>query len=266
MPLLAACNNRALALILAAVKSATVPAGTLLARQEAQVTRFIIVQSGAVEKWVRTGDESGAHLVGTLRRGASFGSEAFLGGGRYTGDYRAAIATDILFLTLEECHHLMRAGVKLGAQVGQVLAIRQLLGQMPLFASLGPQQLDSVAHKMGRCQVEPGEVIIRQDEPRHHLYIIASGQVQVSARDSEGQERIVAELGPGQHFGETALYADIPYSATCRATQPTVLLTLDEETFDELVRTSMQMLHYVEQVSSGRMIDTRRKLSLTGVM
>jgi CRP-like cAMP-binding protein len=212
VPLLSDCNNRALALIMAAIKSESVPAGTVLGRQGASVTRFVIVQSGAVEKWIKAEKESqtpqpaqtdAAHsgpfwygpasqgrLAGILRRGASLGSEAFLGGGAYTGTYRTAITTEILFLTIEECNNLMRAGVKLATQVGQMLAIRQLLGQMPLFASMGPQQLDGLAQKLGRQEAQPGEIIVRQGEARHHFYIIASGQVDVSAAAPDGQDRI----------------------------------------------------------------------------
>jgi hypothetical protein len=40
-----------------------------------------------------------------------------------------------------------------------------------------------------------------------------------------------------------------------------VLLTLDEPTFDKMVADSAQMTHYVERVSSGRMLETRRQLT-----
>lgn len=266
VPLFSSCSNRALALIMAAIKSETVAAGTVLGRQGAAVTRFVIVQSGAIEKWVRPPDGLRDELAGALRRGASFGSEAFMGGGVYSGTYRAAVTTDILYLSLNECNNLMRAGVKLASQVGQALAIRQLLGQMPLFASLGPQQLDAVVHKLERREAAAGEIIVRQGEPRHHFYIIASGQVSVSVTAPDGQEHIVAQLGPGQHLGETALYQDVPYTATCRAVVPTILLALDEPAFDAMVGSSAQMSHYVEQVSSGRAIDTRRKLGLSALV
>ena len=82
----------------------------------------------------------------------------------------------------------------------------------------------------------------------------------VSVRDETGGEKVVARLGRGEHFGETALYTDQPYTATCRAETPVELLALDEPTFDQLVASSGQMAHYVEQISSGRTLDTRRKL------
>ena len=136
----------------------------------------------------------------------------------------------------------------------------QLLGQMPMFANLAPQQLAALAQHLGRQSAAPGQVVVRQDEPRHHFYIVAQGEVEIIARGADGVERAVKRLGAGEHFGETALFADVPYSATVRAIQPTMLLTLDEPAFDKMVAGSAQMTHYVEQVSSGRMIETRRKL------
>jgi CRP-like cAMP-binding protein len=88
--------------------------------------------------------------------------------------------------------------------------------------------------------------------------------VAISVRDEAGQEKIVAHLGRGEHFGETALFTDKPYAATCRAETPVDLLALDEPTFDELVASSGQIAHYVEQISSGRTLDTRHKLVVSG--
>jgi len=113
---------------------------------------------------------------------------------------------------------------------------------------------------MRQMHVDTGEVIIRQGEPRRDFYVITAGQVAVSVRDETGEEKVVAHLGRGEHFGETALYTDQPYAATCRAEKPVELLALDEPTFDNLVASSRQVTHYVEQISSGRTLDTRRKL------
>jgi putative peptide zinc metalloprotease protein len=260
VPILAGCNNRAFALILAAIQSQIVRAHATLAKQGAPVDRFVIVQSGSIEKWMQDSPNAPPRLAGTLRRGASLGAEAFLGSGQYSGTYRAAVDTEILFVTREEALSLARAGVKLAARVGEALSMAQLLGQMPMFANLAPQQLAALAQHLGRQSVTAGQAIVQQGEPRHHFFIVAQGEVEVIARGADGTERAIKRLGAGEHFGETSLFADVPYSATVRAILPTMLLTLDEPTFDKMVAGSAQMSHYIEQVSSGRLIETRRKL------
>lgn len=261
VPILSGCSDRAFNLILAAAQPLKVRAHSTLARQGEPVDRFVVVQSGSIEKWTQAKPDAPVQLAGTLRRGASFGAEAFLGGGEYSGAYRAAMDTEILVISRQEAANLARTGVKLAARVGEALSIVQLLRQMPMFASLASQQLAALAQHLSRQTAEPQQVIVRQGEPRHHFYIVAQGEVQVSVRGADGADRPVKRLGTGEHFGETSLFMDVPYSATVRALQPTVLLTLDEPTFDELVAGSGRMAHYVEQVSSGRALETRRQVT-----
>jgi CRP-like cAMP-binding protein len=137
-----------------------------------------------------------------------------------------------------------------------------MLAEMPIFADLSPQQIEHLFARLERYRVPAGRTIIKQGAARHHFFVIAAGEVQKRVRTEDGQERIVARLGKGEHFGEAALYTDQPYDATYVCATEVRLLALDEFTFDRLVATTQQMSHYVEQVSSGRLKDTRKKLGL----
>jgi CRP-like cAMP-binding protein len=98
------------------------------------------------------------------------------------------------------------------------------------------------------------------------LIIVAVGQVEIVQENEEGTERILGTLGTGEHFGEYAIFADTPYSATCRAVIDSKLLLLDEPTFDRLVAGSDRMSHYVEQIGSGRLIATRRRAGVSALL
>lgn len=75
---------------------------------------------------------------------------------------------------------------------------------------------------------EPGQDIIRQGEVGRAMYIIQSGRVEVvQARD--GVETRLAELGPGEHFGEIAVLKDTKRNATVRAIEPVALLRISRE-------------------------------------
>jgi CRP-like cAMP-binding protein len=110
-----------------------------------------------------------------------------------------------------------------------------------------------------------GQIIVQAGQPRSHLFIVAEGLVEVLLANG-AREEIAGRLGPGEHFGEYALFADTPYQATYRAGVDTQLLLLDEPKFDELVAGYEQMSHYVEQIGSGRLFATRRKLGLSAVL
>ena len=97
------------------------------------------------------------------------------------------------------------------------------------------------------------------------LFIVISGAVDVLVTQNNETKRI-GRLGPGEHFGEYALFADTPYHATYRAVENCELLLLDEEKFDLLVEQCERMSHYVEQIGSGRLVATRRRMGITAVL
>jgi NADH dehydrogenase len=63
---------------------------------------------------------------------------------------------------------------------------------------------------------EAGQEIVRQGEVGSRLYLIVTGQVQVICRGDEG-EQMLATLGPGDHFGELAVFRNLRRTATVRA-------------------------------------------------
>jgi len=143
-----------------------------------------------------------------------------------------------------------------GPQVDHLL----LLAQMPLFADLGGRALEEVVSALRVQTVEPGEVIARQGQARSDLFIILEGEVAAWVEGEHEQPTLSATMGAGEHFGEYALFADTPYSATYRATQPATLLLLDEPRFDRLTQTHRTMARYVEQVGTARLRTGQRLL------
>lgn len=68
---------------------------------------------------------------------------------------------------------------------------------------------------------EPGQTIFRQGDIGHRLYLVWSGEVEV-LKDDE----VVATLGPGQHFGEMAVFDDTRRTASVRAASRVELVSL----------------------------------------
>lgn len=102
----------------------------------------------------------------------------------------------------------------------------ELLRSVSLLSSLPEPILDRLARALERIDVAEGDVVIREGEAGDRFYIVESGSVTVS---KEG--RFLAELGPGDFFGEIALLRDVPRTATVTATAPTVLQALDRGHF-----------------------------------
>ncbi|HUF07277.1 MAG TPA: MFS transporter [Candidatus Binatia bacterium] len=113
-------------------------------------------------------------------------------------------------------------------------AVRVRLLDQPIFAGLPPSRLEGAARRLVAVPVEAGEVIVRQGHAADRFYVIDSGQVRVT-QATDGEERALRELGPGDFFGEIGLLRGIPRTATVTATTPGVLYAIDADAFGELV-------------------------------
>ncbi|MCA9927071.1 MAG: cyclic nucleotide-binding domain-containing protein, partial [Anaerolineales bacterium] len=228
--------------------------GVTMAHAGAEAVAFYLIEFGTV------GIFHEGMQVGTLHTGDYFGTMALLDRGPYQFTYRTLTKVTALTIDRDKFDPLLRADTTLAHQVSSGARERQLLREMPLFSSLSPQDLAAVDRRLTHQSASAGEIVVAEGTPRSHLYIIAEGVVEVLSEDEGGRNVVIGRLGPGEHFGEYALFADTAYQASYRAAVDTELLLLDEPKFDELVARSDRMLHYVEQIGSGRLIATRRRL------
>src|SRR5262249_56522027 len=89
------------------------------------------------------------------------------------------------------------------------------------------------AHLVERA-ILPGEVIFREGDLSHELYVIVAGKVEIVQQRADGPLTLVT-LAVGDFFGDIALVGDRPRSASAVAVEPTVLLTLSPEHFRQIV-------------------------------
>jgi CRP-like cAMP-binding protein len=75
-----------------------------------------------------------------------------------------------------------------------------------------------------------GEAIVRQGETGDCMYVVQEGQVEILA-DAPGGEIRLGVLGPGEIFGEMALFTRAPRSATVRALGDVRVLKVDKRAF-----------------------------------
>jgi len=104
-----------------------------------------------------------------------------------------------------------------------------------LFRRLGEAALARVADRMVRRRYRRGEVIFHEGDPGDALHLVVEGLVKIGRVSPDGDEAIVAALGPGEAFGELVLLDGAPRSATATALDATVTLTLARDVFVSLV-------------------------------
>jgi len=106
----------------------------------------------------------------------------------------------------------------------------QLLARTRLFAGVDPDGLARIADRITELDVPADRVIARQGEIGTGFFIIASGMVRV-VRDGE----MLAELGPGDFFGELSVLDGKPRNAQVISTEPTSCLALATWEFEAVV-------------------------------
>ena len=103
----------------------------------------------------------------------------------------------------------------------------QFLKQIPLFSELDDSALEMVLEALDLKKFKRDDLVMRQGNEGFGMHIIIAGKVDV-IRD----EKIVAKLGENDFFGEMALVADEPRSASVKvSSEDLVTLFLSKATF-----------------------------------
>ncbi|MHB1341942.1 MAG: Crp/Fnr family transcriptional regulator [Coriobacteriia bacterium] len=75
-----------------------------------------------------------------------------------------------------------------------------------------------------------GDVIFREGDAGEYLYLVVSGAVRIK-KEGTLVATVVAELGPGEMFGESAIIEQRPRSASALSVGETELACYDREAF-----------------------------------
>lgn len=77
---------------------------------------------------------------------------------------------------------------------------------LPLFAGLEAAELEAIAGVTVEQRVPAGTVLYRRDDPCDGFHVIAAGRVKLALLAPGGAEKVVEILGPGDSFGEGAMF------------------------------------------------------------
>jgi NADH dehydrogenase len=98
---------------------------------------------------------------------------------------------------------------------------------------------------------EPGETVFRQGDIGDRIYIVLAGKVEVVRKSAAG-DRVLAEVGPGEYFGEMALLGSAPRNATVRCKEATTVLGIPKREFGLLAANVPGLRQSFEEVARRR--------------
>jgi CRP/FNR family cyclic AMP-dependent transcriptional regulator len=120
-----------------------------------------------------------------------------------------------------------------------VSALREFLQRTPFFGGLVDEALDRVIGMIEERRFAAGEEVVREGKPGTSMFIIHEGDLVVCKEGPSGSRVRLVHLGPGDFFGETALIAVQPRTATVVAETPSRLYELTARGLYQLYQTDV---------------------------
>jgi CRP/FNR family cyclic AMP-dependent transcriptional regulator len=101
-----------------------------------------------------------------------------------------------------------------------------LLGGVPVFSTLVHSDLERIAQFAVPRTFAPGEVVFREGDASDTCYVVREGRARAIRTHRDGRTLTLATFGPGDIFGELALFEDELRSATVEAIEPTSVVAV----------------------------------------
>ena len=92
-----------------------------------------------------------------------------------------------------------------------------LLGRVPVFERLANDELTKIAEVAGPRRFDRGQVVFREGDASDSCYVVRDGHARAVREHTDGRVLTLAHFGPGDFFGELAMFEDEHRSATVEA-------------------------------------------------
>lgn len=117
-----------------------------------------------------------------------------------------------------------------------------------------------------QMELRPREILFHAGDVGDSCYLVRSGAVKASVVARDGQERLLAILGPGSLIGELALIDDEPRSATVSALRRCEVLHLTKAAFFRMADANPMIYRQALRLLTGRLRGTNDSVVAQGTV
>jgi len=136
----------------------------------------------------------------------------------------------------------------------------EILRRSFIFSSLNNDELGELADLSIERSFMSNEFIFWDGDAPEWFYTVAEGKVKVLKHSSLGKEFIIAFFGPGEMFGEVAVFENKPYPASAQAVAETKVVGIKREDFLSFLANRPQVALRIINVLGGRLRDAQGRL------
>jgi len=136
---------------------------------------------------------------------------------------------------------------------------------IPIFQGISQEEMDQIIKYAFIKTFDTGYVLFRENLiVGQIMYVVLSGSVEITKKDSSGKENTIAVLGPGACIGEMSLFEQEKRSASAIIKERAELLVMPKYNFDRMLQSrpneTIKILLNFIKVMSQRLRDTTAKL------
>jgi len=142
--------------------------------------------------------------------------------------------TDIILTWDQSSEH----GISVDDNIEEESDWTETILRAKIFYRIPPANIQAVFMNMEPVPFRQGDVVIREGEEGDYFYIVREGKCKV-VRYENGEMNELAELKPGDCFGEDALISDSKRNATITMITDGILMRLGKEDFNSLLNEPM---------------------------
>jgi len=262
IPLLSSMSEAAFKRVLSTLVLKRLPVGASAIREGEPGNSFFFVASGQLRVFATDGLGRQTDLA-QLGEGAVFGEMALLSAQPRSATVGCLSDCDLLEVGRQS---LASLADELGA-VAEALngfTRERLLGNLmatsPLFKPFPRMQQRDLLRRFTSHDVAPGTVVINEGEEGRGLFVVLSGELDVSRRASDGTTVPLGGLRTGDIFGEMSLLRNARTTATVVAQRPATVLFLAREVVGRIVQAMPEIKSYLEALAEDREIDNQLQL------
>jgi CRP-like cAMP-binding protein len=136
----------------------------------------------------------------------------------------------------------------------------RILRESLIFSSLSDEELSELAKLAVERSYKPSEFVFWDGDSPQWFYIVTQGRIKVFKHSSSGKEFVIAFFGPGEMFGEVAVFEGNPYPASAQAVLETRVVGIRRGDFLNFLANRPQVALSIINVLGERLRDAQSRL------
>ncbi len=252
-PLFGSLDASSLRDVVEQVELVSLREGDVLFRQGDPADTLYVVAEGAV---VPIAEEIPRKKLAVLEAGSFFGEIGLLANLPRNATIEALVDSHLLAIDRKAMWRLLkkhRSVLQVMLRFLRDRLVDRLIRTNPLFAAFPAQHRTSVARLFQFLEVRKGTTLIEQGRPSDGLFALLAGRADVIQMEV-ASDQVLAELVPGELFGEMSLLTDSPARATVTTTTKCWVLTLGRDKLEHLMQKNPEVREFIGGLASDREI------------